>query len=596
MFHDMTVVSRSQALTSASNYRKIHANHSTKGVAAMAQNYTEQLRKDNVRDAIYEDLQNNCEVLRTSWSGNAFPANPKVGQPCYRVDEDKLYYWDGYKWSQKGGGGSAELKTMELAAATSERVSITLEGARCLDKNMMFVFVDKIAQDPSTYSMNDDGTVVNFNPAIPANAAVTLRWFDTDVGTFDTAIFASDAEFAAGELTNKAPNVKQVHSLSDQIQTSNANYVKSELQSNLLDYTTNRILEIPQDIKLELNNGILTLKAGSKVYVPNGFESDGTTPKFDVVTIENDKTASVSSFSGFVFYRSDNNSFHFEALQPTSGTTPPSADGTLYDTSTNKIKRYENSSFVYDGISFPLCKFSSGSIDQVFNGSGYIGNAIFILPGIRCQIGTGLNNGAYTSVVRNVTKVSIKEYVPGGATPRAYCLSAGGDNVFMSLDPTLAYFDSEYGYYRYRNAGTSKYIILCSYMVGSKISEFKQSSIDSIVNSNASNFSQAGRSYLSGLGMPSSRYIDLTLGASGSTYTAPANGWFYARGVTVGNGQFIRLINTKISGFSGEATVTNTVAGRGCGCILPVMKGDIIKYDYNITASILRFIYAEGEN
>ena len=27
--------------------------------------------------------------------------------------------------------------------------------------------------------------------------------------------------------------------------------------------------------------------------------------------------------------------------------------------------------------------------------------------------------------------------------------------------------------------------------------------------------------------MPSSRYIDLTLGASGSTYTAPANGWFF---------------------------------------------------------------------
>ena len=183
----------------------------------MAQNYTEQLRKDNVRDAIYEDLQNNCEVLRTSWSGNAFPANPKVGQPCYRVDEDKLYYWDGLKWSQKGGGGSAELKSMELPAIETERVSIILEGARCLDKNMMFVFVDKIAQDPSTYSMNDDGTVVNFNPAIPANAAVTLRWFDTDVGTFDTAIFASDAEFAAGELTNKAPNVKQVHSLSDMV-------------------------------------------------------------------------------------------------------------------------------------------------------------------------------------------------------------------------------------------------------------------------------------------------------------------------------------------------------------------------------------------
>ena len=31
---------------------------------------------------------------------------------------------------------------------------------------------------------------------------------------------------------------------------------------------------------------ILTLKAGSKVYVPNGFESDGTTPKFDEIVVE----------------------------------------------------------------------------------------------------------------------------------------------------------------------------------------------------------------------------------------------------------------------------------------------------------------------
>lgn len=70
----------------------------------MAQNYSE-LRKDNVRDAIYEDVANNLEVLRTSWAGNAFPENPKVGQACYRIDEDNLYFWDGTTWSQKGGGG-----------------------------------------------------------------------------------------------------------------------------------------------------------------------------------------------------------------------------------------------------------------------------------------------------------------------------------------------------------------------------------------------------------------------------------------------------------------------------------------------------------
>ena len=40
---------------------------------------------------------------------------------------------------------------------------------------------------------------------------------------------------------------------------------------------TNCITKIPQDIKLELSSeGILTLKAGSKVWYPNGKDSGGT--------------------------------------------------------------------------------------------------------------------------------------------------------------------------------------------------------------------------------------------------------------------------------------------------------------------------------
>mgnify|MGYP003298927573 CR=1 FL=1 len=35
---------------------------------------------------------------------------------------------------------------------------------------------------------------------------------------------------------------------------------------------TNCIIDIPQDIKLVLKDNTLTLKAGSKVYIPNGFE------------------------------------------------------------------------------------------------------------------------------------------------------------------------------------------------------------------------------------------------------------------------------------------------------------------------------------
>lgn len=80
-----------------------------------------------------------------------------------------------------------------------------------------------------------------------------------DIDLNNTGVF-STSEGGVVNLTSSTPanaNGKEVTS---------ADF----FQSNLLNYTTNRILEIPQDIKLELNNGTLTLKAGSKVYVPNG--------------------------------------------------------------------------------------------------------------------------------------------------------------------------------------------------------------------------------------------------------------------------------------------------------------------------------------
>lgn len=57
---------------------------------------------------------------------------------------------------------------------------------------------------------------------------------------------------------------------------------------------TNCITKIPQDINLVLSEGTLTLKAGSKVYVPNG---PGV---FDSVTLANDVSASVIGGGFFV--------------------------------------------------------------------------------------------------------------------------------------------------------------------------------------------------------------------------------------------------------------------------------------------------------
>ena len=100
------------------------------------------------------------------------------------------------------------------------------------------------------------------------------------------------------------------------------------------------------------------------------------------------------------------------------------------------------------------------------------------------------------------------------------------------------------------------------------------------------------KSTISGWSMPSSRYIDLTLGASGSTYTAPANGYFdfIHQG---SNGQFLFLKNT-----SNQFEVDSVIYNQGFARVfIPCKKGDIIRVEYNADGSYARlyFYYAEGE-
>lgn len=94
---------------------------------------------------------------------------------------------------------------------------------------------------------------------------------------------------------------------------------------------------------------------------------------------------------------------------------------------------------------------------------------------------------------------------------------------------------------------------------------------------------------------PSSKYIDLELQASGSIYTAPANGWFALRKRSSSAGQAIELRNntTNISirfSYSKE----NFLAG----IYIPAKKGDRVYYESESTNTKDQkfvFVYAEGE-
>lgn len=173
--------------------------------------------------------------------------------------------------------------------------------------------------------------------------------------------------------------------------------------SNALRQTqiTNCLLEVPQNINLELTDGILTLKAGSEVIVPNGFEEDGTTPKFDYLTVESDLTVSDTWGTAekvAIFVSQDATRLRMAGLgRLSSGTTAPTAtnEQRWYDTSTNLVKSYSGGSYTGTNLSFPIaiCTKTSASSDtilasvnQVFNGMGYIGSTVWVDKGVKALI------------------------------------------------------------------------------------------------------------------------------------------------------------------------------------------------------------------
>lgn len=383
-------------------------------------------------------------------------------------------------------------------------------------------------------------------------------------------------------------------------------------------YTTNRILEIPQDINLELNDGTLTLKAGSKVYVPNGFEEDGTTPKFDVVTLSSDLTYTDPQPYDYkyvtLYYPTANAIGGFYEAVIFSGTTQPVGypECVWYDTNNNVVKMTTDGFATWTQASLPIGIYQQSSsgittaIDQIFNGFGYIGSTVFALPGVKVQIPNGKNeDGTYKFIEYTTESVQIENLSAWSGD--FYGKLIFGDQFMIQPDVrfhtktngVLWTFKDNQWYIDVDGTVTKRYIMFVGnvHMSSGKVSSLNLYDVDSVANSNASNFSKAGRSYLSGLGMPSAKYIDLTPGANGSTYTAPANGWFSAYNYNVNYGFCALLNTTKKIGDCGTSSANIT---DGFTCV-PVSSGDtvVLRYSGSFNTSNngwFCFIYAEGEN
>lgn len=369
-----------------------------------------------------------------------------------------------------------------------------------------------------------------------------------------------------------------------------ANFIEQLIQNEMLvtldDFNsgiTNCITEIPQDIKLELNNGTLTLNAGSKVYVPNG------AGVFDVRNINSDTALSTPagtnqwlcaiSAAGTILTRPLSNCV--------SGAGATATTGFAYDTTANNIGFYNASGVLqYSNISLPICIITTTdsvitSIDQVFNGFGYIGGTIFTLPGVKGLVPNGRNeDGTMKNVRLHSTQVQVITF----NSAADFCLTANSVGNLAAFS-TMSYDATNNINYNPTNPVIYRIAIAkLTTTTGGKITSFEPKTTFHAVDYNDTKF-------IAHQAMPSDRYINLNLGQSGAVYTAPADGFVCLRAKTTVAGKAYCITN-EVNGMQNMVTVDNV--GGEFGICLPVSGGQVFSVEYGgalDSGYVFRFVF-----
>lgn len=359
---------------------------------------------------------------------------------------------------------------------------------------------------------------------------------------------------------------------------------------------TNCITEIPQDIKLEINNGTITLKAGSKVYNGNGVLKTTTT---DISSIN-------ANYDGQVLIALSKD---FDVLltgfvpgETVSELPTSTASFKIYYNTTDK-KCYLDTTDGWQECSLPIALGTSTvsswvSIDQVFNGFGFVGSTIFALPGIKGLSPNG--NDSLTGIKKNniISIENILTYTCPNITANVILdlyanKIAINSQAFDKPTTDLIFFD-EINNYNYAGLGISNDIWVGSARIeNGKIVLFNPKHPISLIDKNDS-------SWVAQQAMPSKKYINLELGISGTVYTAVANGYIQLVKQATAANQYLVAYDTNLPSTTvDENTIAIKWSTSGVNDVLyfPVRKGQqfIIGYTFGGQTIAFRLIFAQGE-
>ena len=357
---------------------------------------------------------------------------------------------------------------------------------------------------------------------------------------------------------------------------------------------TNCITEIPQDIKLEINNGIITLKAGSKVYNGNGVLK---TTDISSVNANYDGQVLIALSKDFDVLLTG-----FVPGETVSELPTSTASFKIYYNTTDK-KCYLDTTDGWQECSLPIALGTSTvsswvSIDQVFNGFGFIGSTIFALPGVKGLSPNG--NDSLTGIKKNniISIENILTYTCPNITANVILdlyanKIAINSQAFDKPTTDLIFFD-EINNYNYAGLGISNDIWVGSARIeNGKIVLFNPKHPISLIDKNDS-------SWVAQQAMPSKKYINLELGISGTVYTAVANGYIQLVKQATAANQYLVAYDTNLPSTTvDENTIAIKWSTSGVNDVLyfPVRKGQqfIIGYTFGGQTIAFRLIFAQGE-
>lgn len=176
---------------------------------------------------------------------------------------------------------------------------------------------------------------------------------------------------------------------------------------------TNCVLEVPHniDIQLDKTTQVLNWSSESIAIFPDGFEEDGTTPKFlyksgKALTLDASNTSHTSGLLGVGMIDNILNDIEVFPLNliVSSDTIPTgNSPSYWYDTANNMCYIVQGGT-IQRRASLPIARFTGGgtgvgitNIDTVFNGAGFMDKIAWIDKGLKVLISAGAKNKEYVT-------------------------------------------------------------------------------------------------------------------------------------------------------------------------------------------------------